>query len=398
LASHRLAWLERSAFRDGPQPSRPNSDATNGRTPAVMKPIVTFDEAGNSGGNLLDAEQPVFVLASVSIPDDDAQRLLTPRDGEYKFSRLKRSSEGRQIALTVLDSPRLTEDRYVISAFHKKFMAVAKMVDLLIEPVVYAQGYDLYERGGNLALANMLHYCLPVFLGPDVFDMLIERFLAMVRTPSPKTVQNFYQLVDTACRKHRDKAFARDLAILRATRDTAEAELEMFDGSDLDPAIPAFVEHGYIWTERLGEPFRIVHDASKPIENEQVVLEAMMSETDERIEIGYDRRKGTFPIACREIELEDSSKHLQLQVADLIAGSAAYVLKGVIRGTLDEFATSLQKTQVLSGSLRRVWPEPKVTPEELGTTEVGGVDANEHVGEYVAKRLGGIPPKGQRRR
>jgi hypothetical protein len=58
----------------------------------------------------------------------------------------------------------------------------------------------------------------------------------------------------------------------------------------------------------------------------------------------------------------------------------------------------LLETRVLAGSFRPVWPELKVTPEELGTTEVGGIDAADHIGDYVAKRLGGIPDKRQRRK
>ena len=35
-------------------------------------PVVAFDESGNSGGNLIDQDQPVFVLASVHVSEADA--------------------------------------------------------------------------------------------------------------------------------------------------------------------------------------------------------------------------------------------------------------------------------------------------------------------------------------
>jgi len=363
-----------------------------------MERIVAFDEAGNSGGNLLDRHQPIFVLASVSLSDEDAARLLPQRDREYKFSVLKRSARGRQDIIGLLDSDVLAEDRYLISGFHKPFMAITKMVDLLVEPLAYRDGVDLYERGANLALSNMLYFCLPAFLGRRVFDTLVERFVGMVRSPSERTIQRFYQLLQTEYRKHGPEAYASDLAMLFATRVIANDYICKWDSSDLDPAIPAFVEHASVWTGRHGGPFRIVHDMSKPIANEQVVLEAIMSATDERVEIGYDRRKMVFPIAAREIELLDSSTCTQLQVADILAGGSAHCLKTAMLGRSDDLAMALLKTRVLSGQFRRVWPELKVSPEELGTDEIGGIDAIEHMGAYVRKRLGRIPPKGQRRK
>lgn len=363
-----------------------------------MKPIVAFDESGNSGGNLLDTEQPVFVLASVCLPEDVTRSILGSSDRESKFASLKRSARGRQTVIDILNSPALTSEKYVISGFHKRFMALTKMVDLLVEPLAHRDGVDLYERGANIGLANMWYYCLPVFLGTVVFDMLIERFVNMVRFPSARTVQKFYQLLETAYRKHRRESYASDIGMLLATRVIAEAKVSEWAADDLDPAIPAFVEHGSVWTGRLDGPFAIVHDVSKPIANEQIVLEAMMSETEPRQQIGYDRRKMHFPIAARVIEFRDSTKCVQIQLADVLASSSAYCLKAAVRQERDEFFHALMQTRPLAGEFKPLWPQLKITPEELGTVEVGGVDANDHVGDYVAKRLSGIPAKGQRRK
>jgi hypothetical protein len=292
----------------------------------------------------------------------------------------------------------LTKDRYLISGFHKRFMAVAKLVDLLIEPLVHSDGIDLYERGGNVALANMLNICIPAFLGRTLFDLLVNHFVEMIRRPSHQGIENFYSLLIRMTEKNRQEDFAADLALILATREIAEAYKDRWDGSDLDPAIPALVEHASIWTARLCEPFRLIHDNSHPIAGEQLILEALMSETEERVEIGYDRRKSVFPIAAREIELHDSADWPQLQVADILASAAAYKLRAIIRDEMGEFCVRLSDTNVLSEPHRAIWPSTKVTPQELGMTEVGGIDAADYMGDYMAKRLGGIPPQGQRRK
>lgn len=66
---------------------------------------VAFDESGNTGGNLLDGEQPVFALASVQLSNDEAAALvasLGTKQGELKFSSLRSSGPGRRKILTLL--------------------------------------------------------------------------------------------------------------------------------------------------------------------------------------------------------------------------------------------------------------------------------------------------------
>ena len=68
----------------------------------MVKPTVAFDESGNSGANLLDSEQPVFVLASVHISDDEAANLIDTKSDEVKFSKLRRSATGKRKILKIL--------------------------------------------------------------------------------------------------------------------------------------------------------------------------------------------------------------------------------------------------------------------------------------------------------
>src|SRR5947208_417377 len=137
-----------------------------------MKPLIAFDEAGNSGGNLLDPEQPVFVLASVHLENNRALELASPDGTELKFGTLKRSERGQRRIIELLNSPDLDGDSVLIASFHKPFMVITKLVDLLVEPLRYAGGIDLYERGANLALANLFHFTMPTFLGSQRFEAL----------------------------------------------------------------------------------------------------------------------------------------------------------------------------------------------------------------------------------
>jgi hypothetical protein len=358
-----------------------------------MKPTVAFDESGNSGANLLDPEQPVFVLASVCVSDDEAANLIDPKTDEIKFSKLRRSAIGRRKILEILNSKSLSAEKILISGFHKPFMVITKIVDLLIEPLLYDSGIDLYERGANIAMANMLFFVMPVFIGRKAFKEIKTAFVEMIRSSSHATAERFFMLVEEARSNLNHSEFAQELDMLLSTQSVAEKYLNKWDGSDLDPAIPAFVEHGSIWTSRLKTEFSIVHDSSKPIQQQQLVLEAMMSTSEKSLIIGYDRRKIAFPIKAASIEFLESSLYPQLQLADIVASSAAYCLRTSFYQQNDSFMRDLLHTNVLSGNFRPVWPEAKVTPDELGTTKVGRIDANNYIGKYISKRLNGIPPK-----
>ena len=363
-----------------------------------MQAIVAFDESGNSGSHLLDHEQPVFVLASVSMTDECARELLPSRPSEHKFSSLKRSPSGQQTIVDTLNSPLLAES-VVISVVHKRYMALSKLVDLLIEPVLHQRGIDLYERGANIGLVNMLYVTLPALLGVGAFNELIGRFVAMMRDTNIRTIERFYKYVGTAIRKHRDeRQLIQELFLIQSTRVLAESYSNGRDASILDPAIPTFVDHGATWTARLQEPFLIVHDTSKPLIHEQLLLEAMMSETEPRKTIGYDRRTMQFPIAASRIEFRDSKSCLQLQVADIVAGATCLYLKADLLGSHNIFSKVVGATLVLNQPMLPLWPSTAVTPDELGTDQVGGIEPNDFVGQYVSDRLGGIPPVGARRK
>lgn len=358
---------------------------------------VAFDEAGNTGANLLDETQPVFVLASVFVTDEIAA--LAESDRELKFSKLRKSRAGRTAIMELLNHDALRPDRLVLSGMHKPFMVVTKIVDLLYEPLAHADGIDLYERGANIALSNLLFGALPVFVGQQAFRKILERFVAMIQRPSDLTLNLFYDAVESAysVSPHEE---SRDLiAVLLATRPVAEAYLGDFHSGDLDPAIPSFFLHASEWTGRIGGPFSIVHDASKPIENEQLVLEAMMSVTEPPQKVGYDRRQAHFPLSATGIRFGDSQNEPVLQVADVIASSAAYVLRASITGKPDAFCQEMLSSQVLRGTWAPVWPTSEVTPAGLDTeAPAPAVDPHDLVGGYIRQRLGMIPPAGSRRK
>lgn len=111
---------------------------------------IAFDESGNTGADLLNTDQSVFVLASVCYTE--ANQLLdlvfTPQSREAKFKRLKKSRAGERRVISFLQSEFVTAERVKINVFHKRYMVVTKIVDILIETIAHRDGIDLLAHFG----------------------------------------------------------------------------------------------------------------------------------------------------------------------------------------------------------------------------------------------------------
>lgn len=102
--------------------------------------------------------------------------------------------------------------------------------------------------------------------------------------------------------------------------------------------------------------------------------------------IGYDRRKSHFPIKATGLQLVNSENQPEVQLADIIASSAAYGWKKRALHEPDSFADEILASPVLRADHNVVWPTHLVTPQELGTEEVGGINSADHIAAFVRER------------
>jgi hypothetical protein len=102
-----------------------------------MKSIF-FDESGNTGQNLIDAADPIFVLASCSFQAEEEQEVLLHfqqfKGPELKFSRLRKTAAGQKAVVAFLSSVQVTSKTAAAFVIHKPFMVVTKYCDLVLEP------------------------------------------------------------------------------------------------------------------------------------------------------------------------------------------------------------------------------------------------------------------------
>jgi hypothetical protein len=356
----------------------------------MKRPVVAIDESGNTGSDLLSLEQPVFALASTGISVAEAASLVahirTPQTQEIKFSRLKKTPAGRRRILEFLSTPNLPIAGIKVTLFHKRFMVITKIVDLLVETMAHGDGIDLYRDGANIALSNVHFFCMPIFCGKARTETFLRSFVSMIREQTPEASRRFYQAAWALYDNAGDHRYATTLSPILYSQSSIRHILTNVDKNDLDPAIPALFEHCIFWGEQIGEPFDLLHDESRTLFKEKDSFERLMSRGEQEQLIGYDRRKFAFPLRARQLRFARSVDDARLQVVDMIASAGAYWLGGLIRPPShkefwEEISVSALKDLVLGG----LWPIPEVTPEGLETKYTGGINAVDHMADFLRK-------------
>ncbi len=352
---------------------------------------IFVDEAGNTGGALLDVDQPVFVHASNNLSESEAAAMLdlvrSPQTQEVKFSRLRRIPAGQRKILDFLRAFSAMAGRSKTTVFHKRYMVVTKIVDVLIETIAHQFGQDLYRQGRNIAMSNLIITCFPVFLGRAVFDEFLSAFVRMLKEQTDSAIQDFYLVTERISKNEHLRDLSDIFVPLRLSRGQISSILALNDASSLDPAIPSFFNHCVEWGKGDAE-FEVVHDSSKPIKLYIDVFNAFMSKDVGSITAGYDRRKFSLPLRSTGIQFADSKNYPQIQVADLVAGATAGFFNARARQESDEFIEALGTSGLVDMVKNIVWPDSDVSPETLGTNEPDGTNPANEASKFLSRRNG----------
>ncbi|MBC8491802.1 MAG: DUF3800 domain-containing protein, partial [Candidatus Marinimicrobia bacterium] len=183
-----------------------------------MPPKIAFDESGNTGHRLLDPEQPVFVLSSVYFTDDEANELLdilrSPQTKEIKFKNIIKRKSGENLIIDFLKNPIIDNTRVKITVNHKGFFLFSKIVDILLESMLYKLGFDFYKNGLNIAFANLIYLTTPVFCGQSNFLDFQRSFITMIEKQNTESIYHFYSRLENLIANSKNAEFCVTLSIL----------------------------------------------------------------------------------------------------------------------------------------------------------------------------------------
>lgn len=346
----------------------------------MTTPTIYIDESGNTGSNLLDKQQPVFATASCDFTDEETSYLLEKLSfsnaEEAHFKRLRKTHAGENAIIELLSDELISMERVKVHIIHKEFMVLTKIIDILVEHHLFMWNYDLYKNGQNIALSNMLWYCLPCFCDVNQVHVMYAAFVNMMRTKEDAAIGRFYDEVLRLKETSRNEEFNHSLDLILATHDTVHLAIASLDKFSIDPSIPSLFIHCDQWGEVYSDGFVVNHDDSNTLEQQQHMVTQFMDWSKEEVTAGYDRRKFVLPLKSKKLDFVCSKEVKQIQVADILASGLAYWAGKIVSGdTNDSLFRKLENIgfdELIKHN--NIWPEPRVTPQDLGTVYDGGIN------------------------
>jgi len=362
-------------------------------------PLVFVDETGYTGPDLLNRAQPVFVLASHSYEEEEARSIKDQFFGKVRARELKHAAmhtrpRQQDMILGFLDYLTSNQDRIGFAYAHKPFCVVTKAVDLIIEPSMHEHRVNLYHRGGNIALSNMLYFITRSLGGEAYLRELLEALQGFVRQPSSATYTVLERALEskTGLRRggrHSPKPLSETLGLLHLPLLAMDVrDLARLSSEDLEICFTFALCLMRSWAQRLGQDILLIHDASSEMSKQRGLWEKIVSPHVPPVTVGWDRRTMQFPIRVRETRFECSRDWAGLQLADIMAGALSELLRSIAEpeGARSDYAKKLCAVLGEWSCEEHVWPEAKFTPRELETDGDFANDPLQHMMDLVSRR------------
>lgn len=341
--------------------------------------MIYFDEAGNTGDNLLDNNQPAFTLLShdfnVFETETIIQELLSKVQAEeLHFAKLKRRPAYRKLIIDVLNHDLIAADRVYFYTSNKQFLVTIHFIDRLLEFVANEHGINLYEEGQNITSSNMLHFIGVNVIGESEYRILCQLFLNWVKTKEESDSNEFYNFLEKVFRSLNDE-FLDILGLILSSRIySKEITAGFSDKYTLDPTVSMFKASCNFWTKKYKVIDPVYVDESKPISYHTDLLNFYKSVDD--VTVGYGKNKHSNKLHVGNIIPISSAASEQIQLADLLVSSVNHAVTAVIRGDEDDFTKMILNSKLFMNSTRNaMWPTLNVTPESVGMEgEADGID------------------------
>jgi hypothetical protein len=296
-----------------------------------MKTIY-FDESGNTGPDLLNRDQPIYILCSTDMKENDAENALANYfdiTKELHFKKLKQSKKNKESILKFF-SERINDlEKYCkVTAYHKEYMIACKMLDYLVEPQLYEDGIDYYDEGMNIAHANMFYYCFEGFCGKEITRDVYTKFVNMIAEKKRESVIEFSTALMNAYNNCGDEQFKGEFIILNKALYEIDSFISAKSKADLDPALSALIDLIQRWMMVYNDELQIYHHESVTIEARKEDLEYITSKLTEPATVGYGQVKAKFPLNIKEFKFEKSQNSRSIQICDLVASAFVFAEKG----------------------------------------------------------------------
>lgn len=293
---------------------------------------IACDEAGHTGPDLLQKDQRIFAFGSVAISDTEAFEIIRKARAdnpvqmpELKASKLLGSDRGRRLITSVIEA---LDGRYTVSVNDKLLALCGWFFEYIYEPVYQDRPRLLYEKNFHRFVA-MYTYLWMTDPSSDA-KRAIEQFQKYMRSRDPADAPFLFDNprppLSEGGTEHPFESILRFAYGYRdiIAADNARLNTMLPDAGRwaLDLSAAGLWSHLNHWG-RSGKLLSVRCDASKPLQS----IAAEFTGDDNDPAIRQARKKhNPEPLGWKLLEpvaFVDSRDHPAVQLADVIAGTAA---------------------------------------------------------------------------
>lgn len=327
-----------------------------------MAKTLFFDEAGNTGDHLSNADQPAFVLASHQIEEARCRALLAehfPRNqaAELKHVNVRKHRQSQKGMAALASTIRDEALPIAVYPMHKRFALFQRLFDYLVEPVIAEAGGDAFEDGFNIEATNVAYVALSSLLGEAFMTRLLSLFETAARDGSRAHLAEMWRHLERA-RARRPGRHRVLIDILLISKNANYRHLDSLPDQPLNLAIGSLVALMAHWRSKSPGPFEVIHDQSKDLARNRAVWDWLSSPEQQEAALGFgDFRDVLLPLNVERTELARSHDHAGLQLADLLAGANLEICRFLLGDKRnDTYARELIDSG-LDVVVNNIWPD-----------------------------------------
>lgn len=356
--------------------------------------MIFFDEAGNTGDNILDPEQPYYTMASHDFSESETKEILRPLlritgDREIHFKDLRKYGKYHDAIVECIDNPQIGFDRIFSFVALKEFMVVIQIVEYVIETFSYHIGVDIHKEGRNIIIANEFFSLGNGLWDKSLYKSLLDSFNKWGR--KKVKAAEFYESVRLLLNTLDQKPGHELIGSIWMSRFRTDSISKIFEKYAFDPTLPIFVSLCSQWGKSYQKKFHVIFDESKAIDYWMGMINFLSNLPPETV--GYGRLQHTYPLLIDKIDSRSSDSCLQLQLADLFASSINFFMKHRQRLEFEPLALKIANTRLLQTKGNSLLPNNKFTPEEIN---MKGANQGIHPLNFLAEQISQKPDAIQR--
>lgn len=293
---------------------------------------VFCDESGFTGENLWQEDQPYFVYAAVSVTDGEASAIVESVRREFSIqaselhaAQLIKRSNGRRAVMSVVES---LVARSSVVIFHKRYSLAGKMFEYLVEPAIADGNSIFYDIGFHKFIANGLY--LALLSEPSTTAQTFADFQEVMRTGDAAKLEH---MTNGMCMEGMAGFLGQISTFIACNREAIQEEIVACESDDgiprwmLELTTTALISLLASLSGTEMRPLSVTCDDSKPLLHQAEMFDSFVNRSDYH-EMNFDGRSNqiTFNLA-HKIKFASSKTTHGLQLADLVAGAAAFAMK-----------------------------------------------------------------------